>query len=231
MTKRIIAVIMVLTLCIGLCACGGETAKKGSKQGQKISHFDLRSGILFGDSAETIKMKEKELTYSGTYDNNSYLGYKGKIAGYNGNAKFYINNNKLYELLYNFETSSSSTADDIYSTIFDSCTRQYGKHTHDSSTGNVNQIMGKAYDDYASYLLLEAYGYKEYVSDLKYNEWVLVGDYEENVVIDLAYYYYRDNNGETTYIVIVSYHYFSNEELVDKYIEQVETDTKADSAF
>ena len=59
--NRILCCLLIIALAISLCACG---TGKADASGAKISEpFELRDGILFGDTIDEVKEKVDGLTF------------------------------------------------------------------------------------------------------------------------------------------------------------------------
>ena len=72
--------------------------------------FTIHSGVVFGDTKEDVKAKEK---LSLEYETATSLVYSGKVAGYDEakiEYQFYEADGKLYDALYKFKYLSNSTS-------------------------------------------------------------------------------------------------------------------------
>ena len=229
MMKRIITIFLLFSMCLSFCACGEARAASSNSKGA----FPLRNDIHFGESKEQVKEKEKEsntLELTAEWDRGMYYRGKGTIAGYDGDVDYYFSDNQLTELLYtlHFYTDDSSQKvdqlDQAFTTIYESCKRQYGEETHSNKDRIVSKFSGRA--------IYEFTDNKGNMMD--YREWVLEGIYDENVTIDLIEYKYDFSSilgSFPVYAIQLSYHYYSDEEIANALIEETSNAMEADSVF
>lgn len=187
-TKQLRTILMIalvfLSLTFFLCACSSAVATNSAK-----NTFELRNGIHFGDTVDEIKEKETVLSLKKYNEEKKYLYYSGEIAGVDGSAYFYFDeNDKLNEVMYSiYEVFDYESFEAAYNTIYSSCVRQYGNPL----TGSDYPIRGTAtndtYDD-----LAEVRNNKGSTKIYEHNQWVVTGDNGKNTKIDLLYYSYAD---------------------------------------
>lgn len=219
--KRIVAICLLLSMCFAFCACGEARAASSSKDKDASTQFTLRNGIQFGDTVDEVKKKETSLEFRDEFDpsNPEYghmLKYQGTIAGYDGTAAFEFGESGLKQMYYRFYTTSNPFSgdpdpEDIYKTIYESCSRQYGDEL---KSGEEFPVVGYAVDE--ALFKIENADAKM----LKYNQWVVWDDNGiDGVKIDLVMFYrIEDFNGKIgmsyreTYI-LVSYTSFLQEDI------------------
>lgn len=167
--------------------------------------FQLRNGILFGDSLETVKGKEQlELKEDESLGVTYYCGY-GTVAGFDGEVDFYFgDSDALSDMSYKFRNVGGS-AENIYSTLRDSITNKYGESLGNAN-GKTHLITGKAFED-AEFTVSAGKMFGQPGGYLGYDEWLVECD-GGAVKIDLVYYYSRDVE-----MVALSYRFCSSEEI------------------
>lgn len=186
--------------------------------------FELRNGIHFGDSLDTIVKKETTLTRS----DDTSSSFVGRIAGFDDSTcDFDVGeNDKLISMNYKFDCYSKDDTTNKYKTLYDSLVRKYG-NPEGNTGGNCDLITGPAISSMALwvYLFGELDGWSADYYD--YDEWIVdLADY--HVKIDLVSYYYRNSDFEYTYSINLSYLKFTDEdyqkEIDKKTNEQKEVD-------
>ena len=174
--------------------------------------FQLRNGIVFGDTMEEILQKETTLTRNGDDSN----WFTGKIAGYSDAECGFMfdDDGKLEAMRYTFGNKVCYNRDrmnDVYKSLCDSLKRKYG-----NPLGNVGGscyiITGPAIESMSLYVYLlgSLDGYAGDYTD--YDEWI-VDSGDDHVKIDLISYYYRDDDFKYYYFVDVSYKYFTDADI------------------
>lgn len=196
--KKWVAILMALLLMTNLLTAASAAGD-----------FELRQGIRFGDTMETILLKEKVLVRESDTSN----WFNGRIAGYDdAQCGFYFDDDgRLTGLDYSFKKATCETRSDttaVYETIYDSLVRQYGTPIGNTG-GSIELITGPAIDRMLLwvYLLGALDGFDADYID--YDEWVVDCD-GYHVKIDLISYYYRDSSYEYSYFVDVSYHRYTD---------------------
>lgn len=180
--------------------------------------FELRNGICFGDTMETIVEKETTLTRK----SDDSTSFSGRIAGFDdSDCDFeFDENEKLISMNYEFTCYSKDSTMTNYKTLYDSLVRKYGKPKGNTG-GNCELITGPAVSTMAIwvYLFGELDGCSSDYYD--YDEWIVdVSDY--HVKIDLVSYYYRNSDFKYTYSINLSYLKYTDEDY------QKEIDKKTD---
>lgn len=171
--------------------------------------FQLRNGIQFGDTIETIVEKETTLQRTSETSNE----FEGTIAGYSGASCLFgfDDDGHMKSMKYSFDhcTSRDST-NEVYKKLYQSLVRQYGS-AKGNTGGACELIMGPAIGSMALYVYVlgEFEGYSADYYD--YDEWIIDTD-EYHVKIDLVSYYYRDSDYKYTYYVDLSYYMYTDEE-------------------
>ena len=179
--------------------------------------FQLHNGVLFGDTLETVKAKEEgTLTIqSDSEEKTDKVWFDGTIAGMEGSVRFDFDEktNTLTDMLYSFDSSSNKDSiDNQYSKLRDSLIRKYGTPLGNTG-GTLHAITGTAIEYAATLILL--YQYIEGDGDLRdYDEWI-VDSNGYHVKIDLVSVYYRTKNYDYTYLNSLSYHYYTDEDLIN----------------
>ena len=197
---KFIVLVMIIT-----CIC--QVCLSESKEG-----FQLRSGIVFGDTMNEILQKETKLVR----DNEDDVWFMGTVAGYpEVECRFYCDEVKdqLYAMCYSFAgdiCDSAEKAREVYKKLYDSAVRQYGVPLKNKN-GLTHVITGPAYSD-----LLNQYLYLAKLLDYRfdydnYDEWVVDCD-DYHVKIDLVSFYYKSNDGEYTRCIGLSYMKFTDSE-------------------
>ena len=217
---------MKKNVCIILCLVLTFSVMCGTASAAKDREFTLRSGIQFGDTVDEVKKKETSLEVDGEREiqNKGYgVFYKGVIAGYDGEAGFYFGDEGLNNAYYKFNTTNnpwsftdSADPDDIYKTIYDSCSRQYGDALKEDEEFPV---VGQAVES-ALYYIQNANA-----KALKYDQWVVLEDNGvDGVKIDLVVYYMNEDFHGQTYrrtTVMISYLPFLQKD-IDNYTKAVD---------
>ena len=170
--------------------------------------FQLRNGIQFGDSLETVKSKEPlELFEEESRGVTYYCGY-GTVAGFDGSVNFYFtDSDALSDMSYKYRSVGGS-AKSIFSTLQESVATKYGQSLGNTG-GKTNSITGKAFED-AEFTISAGKMFGQAGGYLDYDEWLVECD-NGSVKIDLVYYYSKDVE-----IVVLSYHFCSPEELQEQ---------------
>ena len=198
--KQIISILLTAILLLGCCVSA------------LAEEFQLRNGIMFGDTLEAVKSKETLTIQSSSVDKTNNVWFDGKIAGMDGSVRFDFDEEtgKLTEMLYSFKTrSTKDSVDSEYSTLYQSLVRKYGNPLGNTG-GNMHLITGEAIESAATIIAL--YMIIGGTGDFRdYDEWIVdCGSY--NVKIDLISYYYRTKDYDYTYGNKLSYHYYTNED-------------------
>lgn len=211
----ILLTISILTVCVIGTACAED--------------FQLRNGILFGDTLEIIKQKETLPFKSITDDNLKAWFGNGKISGIDGQVRFDFDEEtgKMKEMLYAFDTTDNKEfVDSDYEKLKNGLLRKYGTPLGNTG-GKINLITGEAFD-YAA-LLIYLYQYIKGDGDFRdYEEWIVKCD-GYNVKIDLVSYYYRDKDYNYTYQNLISYHYYTDEDALNAIQQKQEENDTVDS--
>lgn len=180
--------------------------------------FQLRSGILFGDTLETVKAKEKTLVIEESSEGkDTKVWFAGTISGYKGSARFDfdLSTGGLTDMLYSFESfSAMGEADSQYEALRAGLIRKYGEPLNNPD-GTEYPVKGLSFDH--SQILINLWkqiGSGSGKGDISYfDEWVVeCGGYM--VKIDLVNYFYGVP-GTTYYSVDLSYHCFSPDAAAD----------------
>lgn len=192
--------------------------------------FQLRNGIIFGDTLETIKQKETLPFKSITDDNTSAWFGNGKISGIDGQVRFDFSEDAgiLTDMLYAFDiTDNKDILDNDYSKLKNGLIRKYGDPLGNVG-GSAHIITGQAFNYSGMIIAL----YREVLNgggDFRdYDEWIIHCD-EYNVKIDLVSYYYRNRNYEYSYENLISYHYYKDDDLLDAIQQQQEENDAIDN--
>jgi len=215
--KRVTSLVLV---CILLFGC---------LSGAIAEDFQLRNGIQFGDDLETVKSKETLTIQDGSTDKTNKVWFDGKIAGIEGSVRYDFDEEtgKLIEMLYIFdETTSKDTVDSNYTTLYQSLVRKYGNPLGNTG-GSIYTIIGSVFEYWALHKwLTELLDGKNDYRD--YDEWIVNCD-GYNVKIDLVSWYDRDSSFNYTYTNGISYHYYTDEDLLNKIQEKMDENAAVDS--
>lgn len=136
--KRTIAFIMVLSLCIGLCACGGGSSNTNQQQTiptqkpvkyedtliEKIKIGDPQSKVeeVFG---KAISIKEEE---------SKYIFKDVSIYGQKFTPTVYIKKDKVTQYAYRLETYTHATMEAVYTELVNNFTILYGEPNKSSDS-------------------------------------------------------------------------------------------------
>ena len=173
--------------------------------------FVLRSGILFGDTLETVHAKETTLTIEdGSVGKTNKVWFAGVISGYNGSARFDFDQTTggLTDMLYSFESfSTMDQSNSQYEVLRAGLIRKYGQPLNNPE-GTYHAVKGLSFEH--SQILIDLWkqlGEGQGKGDVNYyDEWIVECD-GYNVKIDLVNYYYGVR-GTYYYSVDLSYRCF-----------------------
>ncbi len=177
------------------------------------SDFELRNGITFGDTLNTI-MRKETLSLSSTRDDKAW--FEGKIEGIQGEVVYGFDSKtkELIEMLYSFDDfTNQADADKAYNELRKLLNNTYGKPLGNKK-GTTHIITGAAFDMSKSIIsLYKGFGGKGAYRN--YEEWIIkTNDY--NVKIDLVCYYYGMKGDKSTYEVCLSYHQYYDSDYTTK---------------
>ncbi len=206
-----------LVLILVLCIFGSALANN--------EVFQLRNDILFGDTLEIVKQKETLPIQSGSADSTNDVWFTGTIAGMDGRVCYSFNEETggLTDMHYEFSTSSGKESNDnTYKKLSDGLIRKYGEPLNNPD-GSLYIITGKAFE-HVSILMAVLRMLSGRGDILDYDEWIV--DCEGyHVKIDLVSYYGWTSSTGNIYYSSVSYHYYTDEEVMDEL--QKKTDENA----
>ena len=215
--KRIISFVLVSILLIG---CINVAIAE---------EFQLRNGIHFGDDLEIVKSKETLTIEDSSKDKTNNIWFDGKIAGMQGSVRYDFDEEtgKLIEMLYIFdETTSKESVDSDYTTLYQSLIRKYGNPLGNTG-GSIHTITGTVFTYWATVKwLTELLDGKNDYRD--YDEWIVNCD-GYNVKIDLLSWYDRDSNYKYKYRNGLSYHYYTDEDFLNKIQEKLDENAAVDN--
>lgn len=199
--KKTVSILLALLLVLSLCT------------GALADEFTLHSGIVFGDTLETVKEKEagKMTIQDGSKDKTNKVWFNGTIAGMEGHVRYDFDEDtgKLIEMLYTFNgMPKSDECDDAYKTLKDGLLRKYGSPLGNTG-GTIHIITGQGFE-YAA-MLINLYESTNIGSgDIRdYDEWIVECD-GYYVKIDLVSFYIKAS--DTDYKINLSYHYFTDKD-------------------
>lgn len=203
-----------------LCLAGSALAEN--------EDFQLRNGIVFGDTLDIVK--EKETLTDLTRENESNLQYKGTIAGIDGSVEYYFDeeNGKLVDMVYTFESyDSKDLMNSDYSKLSNSLLRKYGTSLGNTG-GDLYLVTGKAFEKFGAFVGMYIYLLKGNGDYVDYDEWIIkCGDY--NVKIDLVSAYARDKSYNYFYKINLSYHYYTDADYMDEVQKKQEENAAVDN--
>lgn len=184
--------------------------------------FQLRNGIIFGDTLDIVKQKET-LPYKKSNESNVKVWFgDGKISGIDGQVRFDFSEDtgELIDMLYSFASSEKKDfVDNDYSKLQSGLIRKYGSPLNNPN-GKLNIITGPAFEYSSTVIVL--FQYIKGDGDIRdYDEWIVHCD-GYNVKIDLVSYYYRDKDYKYTYANLLSYHYFTDDDSINALKQQQE---------
>lgn len=213
----------LLSLLMFVCLFGNVVADED---------FQLHNGIVFGDTLEIVKSKEEgTLTIqSGSVDKINNVWFDGTIAGMDASVRFDFNEETgfLTDMLYDFKRSSyKDSIDSDYTKLYNSLSRKYGTPLGNTG-GSLYVITGEAINNFATTVALYKYLLKGDGDVRDYDEWIVKSN-GYNVKIDLVSYYYRDKDYNYYYANNVSYHYYTDEDLIDALNEKQEENDAMDN--
>lgn len=203
-----------------LCLAGSAFAEN--------EDFQLRNGIIFGDTMNIVKQKET-LTEI-TFENESELQYEGTIAGINGSVRYYFDeeNGKLTDMLYSFSSySSRDLMNSDYSKLQESLLRKYGTPLGNTG-GFFYLITGKALREINIFVNTTIFFFNGDGDFADYDEWI-VNRNDYNVKIDLISSYARKEGEDYQFKLNLSYHYYTDAEYWDKVQKKQEENAAIDS--
>ena len=173
---------------------------------KEISEFQLRNGILFGDSMPSVKSKETfPARNSGGKD---YLSYYGDINNNEADICFHFDESgKLYDVNYFFLFRNENDCETNYSFLYEEIIQKYGAPLE--KTDSTYPIVGSAYDTFAEMKERnESFGGE--CTRERYDEWI-IDDANGHVKIDLLSYHanskYSDN-----YATVLSYRHYTDDD-------------------
>ena len=209
--KRIVTIIMAVVL----CSIGTGLAES--------KDFQLRNGITFGDSLNTVKQKETGTIQSGSVEKTDGVWFDATIAGMDGSIRYDFDEEtgKLTDMLYDFSSSSSKdSVDNDYSKLKNSLVRKYGSPLGNTG-GSLHLITGPAVENAATIISLYRYLIEGTGDFRDYDEWIVSCD-GYNVKIDLVSYYTRSKDYKYSYGNKISYHYYTDDDYLNALKEKQE---------
>ena len=175
--------------------------------------FQLRDGIFFGDSLDTVKGKVSLVIEDGSRDKDNKVWFDGTVTGRDCATRFDFNETTggLTDMMYSFGHDDAATQDEHYQSLFDGLVRKYGEPLANTD-GAIDLITGISFDHFATLVNL----YKEMLkgggSYTRYNEWIVnCGAY--SVKIDMISFYYHAADRDNYYTTDLSYHYYTPDDL------------------
>ena len=194
--------------------------------------FQLRNGILFGDSEEEIRNKETleigESSSSERDDGTKYIySDEGMIAGFDdANVNYYFKDNEMYDMEYEFYTDKENYKT-IYDTLYKNLSKKYGNSIKALDDGHFVKTEAQNMDNY---FILAVAAYGGGIADLSdVDEWVVKCD-DYYVKIEMRYSYYAfKSSKDLAYTVYVDYMKYTNDDLATV-IEQAANDAAAAQA-
>ena len=185
-----------------------NSMKTGSLINSVSQSFSIRNGIMFGDTKENVKEKEK---FKIEEENDSLIRTKpGKVAGVEDSyVEYHFNDSGLlYDIYMDFgvHIGKNSQAEAAYNSTFKTLRQKYGAPIIlDDETWYV--IEGSAVSKYReNSAFLKSVDIKPVLQ--QYSQWIIRYD-DISVMIDLIRY---APNGEGSSDVILSYRAFTTEE-------------------
>ena len=200
-----------------LCLAGSAFAEN--------EDFQLRNGIVFGDTMDIVKQKETLPEIN--YENESELQYEGTIAGIDGSVEYYFDeeNGKLTDMLYSFSAySSRDFMNSDYSKLKESLLRKYGTPLGNIG-GDLYLITGKAPDEFGAFVGTYIFFFNGDGDYVDYDEWI-VNCNGYNVKIDLISAYARDKSYNYHYEINLSYHYYTDADYMDE-VQKIQEENAA----
>ncbi len=201
--KRVVAFFLVLSF---MLVCLSAPVSAGSEP------FELRNGIVFGDSLGTVKQKENFPIEQNQEEKTNAVWFQGRMDnGHNAEIRYDFDENTgmLTDLLYAYEYSADINAiKSEYSMLVLDLIGKYGLPL-DFSDGSVSIITGAAFEQagFLIYIFTSSAGTGEL---LDYDEWIVPCD-GYYVKIDLVSCAYGNGNAaECRYQNLASYHYFTD---------------------
>lgn len=198
--------------------------------------FSLRNGIMFGDSMDEVRSKEKlpidEVDATAEKDEDypySLTTFRGTVAGVDGSYIVYNfdDNKQLREVIYWLkESSSSANVDAEYSSVNAGLVRKYGEPLANKD-GKTHAVVGSAID-LTNYTvgLMNAFG--GYAGICDYDEWV-VFENGYNVKIEQVEYYAGQSRSKANYQQVLSYTYFTEADVESNIAEYAEKQSQIDA--
>lgn len=194
--------------------------------------FQLRNGILFGDSEEVVRNKETleigEYSSSERDDGTKYIySHDGMIAGFDdADVKYFFKDNEMYDMEYCFYTDKENYKT-IYDTLYKNLSKKYGNPIKALDDGHFIKTEVQNVDNY---LLLALAAYDTGIADLSdVDEWVVKCD-DYYVKIEMRYSYYAfKSSKDLSYTVYIDYMKYTDDDLTIA-IEQAANDAAAAQA-
>jgi len=216
--KKFLSILIVLSLCI----IGSSMADN--------EEFQLRNGIVFGETLEVVKQKETLSIQSSSADKTNKVWFDGTIAGMDGSVRFDFDEEtgKLTDMLYSFESSSSKDSiDSDYSKLKSSLVRKYGSPLGNTG-GSLHIITGPAIEYAGIVIALSRYLANGGGDFRDYDEWIIKCN-GYNVKIDLVSYYTRSKDYDYSYANMISYHYYTDDDYLEALREKQEENDAIDN--
>ncbi len=216
--KRVLSILIAISLCIiGTAIADNE-------------EFQLRNGIVFGDTLDVVKEKETGTIQDGSVDKTNAVWFTTPIAGMDGSVRYDFDEEtgKLTDMLYSFESTTDKDAvDNDYSKLKSSLVRKYGSPLGNTG-GSLHLITGLAIEYSASIIGLYRYLLEGGGDFRDYDEWI-VDCNGYNVKIDLTSYYVRTKDYDYTYYNNISYHYYTDEDYLNALQEKQDENAAIDN--
>ena len=179
--------------------------------------FELRNGIMFGDSISDVQNKETLKTERKTEDDETVLSTPdgGTIAGIDDSKVYYTFNedNELYDMRYYFY-------EDAFDKISDGLVRKYEDPVADGIDDSEEILLTRTSALTAAAKLNSMYGMLgDNMEILGFSQWIV--DCEDySVKIDLIEMNFYNSSKPYDYYTLVGYRKVTDEEIAEKEADQ-----------